>query len=867
MPVDVTNEKVKENLSKLIKDGKFHMGELIVPQTFEKTIMKNGKIQKEIVEIKGRKIPLKDIRSDMIKQHERYMRNRTDEDFVKLNRNQIIQNLKNINELPSLDLPTPDLLTILKKYERTRNLMFWHDGSSLSNHGHILIMAATIYDPAMFLTDEEYHAKYFFKCNVQAAVESPFLYIVARCPSNEQQLLYSDERIKDIMKLTDPILTRAGIPIHDVTRIFKGDDPAAQLEAGQQKGGNYYCWVCPVEASRANDIAHVMNKDYYSMQDRINKIKLSVSSKDKLKSGTTKLYSNLDKIDIADELHQRKIKFRITQPVKELKEKLLEEMHGIQRLPALMFYHPFHSLSDLNIDRYEVLKSEPLHDITNHIKNLYSELPFHFNINQRKEFINFIEASYNGKEAKNGSDHRESLLLVCIWLQQHHPTHYVTKILQNLSEIQEILYSPDNIRTTTSVFRFNNITFEHANLLNNHFKQPKSPKLTSRKLFGTYYHSLTKHASEQYRLFSGRCFNTEKEEATFNKLKISTNLTSNHHPDNVITNAIIRLQANYQLKNTYDNITSSCKRFSNYSLIKCYFKNTQFTFDYIMQNYREYQCLLERIADYLLEEGVWWIETHFGVEFLDLKKPSMSAKSLHHFRSYLISEELAMVSECWQQCIKNKNNLIPAWKIKVEDKNGENIKILKLSTLKYFNKLETEVQDQTPTTVNKFESLTNEFNDLQEIRAPITTYTLETLNEITVQELSDDYHNSKNKENINGSSFSKNKSQNSSLTEVNANAIDFQNCTPIPSTPTSDIKNCSHDSLTNTSSATFKSTPPLSPLFNRTNKSKSNSCEIAPLTSTPFNPTKNQSNPCEILTLKPKKELSKSALILKKFFG
>ena len=150
MPVDVTNEKVKENLSKLIKDGKFHMGELIVTQTFEKTIMKNGKIQKEIVEIKGRKIPLKDIRSDMIKQHERYMRNRTDEDFVKLNRNQIIQNLKNINELPSLDLPTPDLLTILKKYERTRNLMFWHDGSSLSNHGHILIMAATIYDRSMF---------------------------------------------------------------------------------------------------------------------------------------------------------------------------------------------------------------------------------------------------------------------------------------------------------------------------------------------------------------------------------------------------------------------------------------------------------------------------------------------------------------------------------------------------------------------------------------------------------------------------------------------------------------------------------------------------------------------------------------------
>ena len=32
-----------------------------------------------------------------------------------------------------------------------------------------------------------------------------------------------------------------GVLINDVMRIFKGDDPAAQLEAGHQKGGDYFC--------------------------------------------------------------------------------------------------------------------------------------------------------------------------------------------------------------------------------------------------------------------------------------------------------------------------------------------------------------------------------------------------------------------------------------------------------------------------------------------------------------------------------------------------------------------------------------------------------------------------------------------------
>ena len=50
---------------------------------------------------------------------------------------------------------------------------------------------------------------------------------------------------------------------------------------------------------------------------------------------------------------------------------------------------------------------------------------------------------------------------------------------------------------------------------------------------------LEETCAKQYKLFSGRSTNTKKEEATLNKIKVYTNLTTNHHPENLILNAVI----------------------------------------------------------------------------------------------------------------------------------------------------------------------------------------------------------------------------------------------------------------------------------------------------------------------------------------
>ena len=95
---------------------------------------------------------------------------------------------------------TTDVLIIkLKAYERTRNLITWHDGSSLSSHTHLVITVACLNDRTVFLNDEEYYQKECVHASFQAVVEKPAIHILARTPATDQQLLYSEDRLEDIV--------------------------------------------------------------------------------------------------------------------------------------------------------------------------------------------------------------------------------------------------------------------------------------------------------------------------------------------------------------------------------------------------------------------------------------------------------------------------------------------------------------------------------------------------------------------------------------------------------------------------------------------------------------------------------------------
>ena len=539
VPVEQSNIKVIQTLAEDIANGKYNVGVLIPPQDFKTTKLVNGEIKEEKYSVHGRKIPLLDIRNEMFEKHQDFMRTRTDEEYNQLTRDSIIEDLCRINEY-SLDLATESREVLLKKltnFERTRHLMFWHDGSNLANHSHILMTVSVMYDKAIFLTEDEYNEKFNVKIkNIQSIIEEPFFYILSRCPATDVQLSYSATRCEDLELLNETISWK-GAPIKDQMRLFKGDGPAAQFEAGQQKGGNFPCWGCSIHKSRISDFVHASSLPLISLNDRVDKVLASLQSLKASKLKKTKLYTDLSIDNLILELQERGIKFSTKQRKDKIQNLLTEEMHGIQRLPALLFDNPTNTLNDTNLDQYEISTIEPLHDVGNHIKNIYEEIPLHLPATLRKDLNAIIKASFNDKIEKKTADYRLSLVHVVSYLIKNHPHTKVLAIFETLLNIQHLLYMPYGKRTNETVLSLYTGMFKHVIVIKE--LVGRTPKNT--KFYGKYFHALTRHAGDYYRIVPGSTIHTEKEERSFTRVKSITDNTSNRHAQHVINNVFVRV--------------------------------------------------------------------------------------------------------------------------------------------------------------------------------------------------------------------------------------------------------------------------------------------------------------------------------------
>ena len=116
--------------------------------------------------------------------------------------------------------------------------------------------------------------------------------------------------MEDVIELRDPTISPDGIAVNDVIKFFKGDGPAAQLEAGQQKGGEYFCWCCSLSSHRSNDIQHSFYQPSMSLEERRLKVLESLRSTNRSYRKDTKLYKDLSKTELVSELHERGVKFR-----------------------------------------------------------------------------------------------------------------------------------------------------------------------------------------------------------------------------------------------------------------------------------------------------------------------------------------------------------------------------------------------------------------------------------------------------------------------------------------------------------------------------------------------------------------------------
>jgi hypothetical protein len=478
------------------------------------------------------------------------------------------------------------------------------------------------------------------------------------------------------------LTTNSGTDVTDKMRFFHGDSPARELECGQQKGGNYYCSGCGAYAQRVYELDYCFRCRWMSLSDRQ---QLMLNGPYGQKNYLAKAYKPLQKLkkqELIAELNSRRIFEGETKS--ELEKLLQDEMHGFQRVPVLLYNTPTTSLESFNCENYETISFEPLHDIGKHIENVLTELPAHLPAEEAKDIEEVIKLSMEGKDTKRTFEYRRAIVI----LTQHSvkiSSHRIRQLLTSLVEIQRLAYSSESERTPKSVLRLHNMTWYHGILCQEVFGF-KLKEMTTRKLYGNYFHDITSHAAMQHRLISGRSTNVEEQERVFNTITNITKATSSFHPSHIIGNIFVRLQAEKQMAA----FQSSCISKQEATGHHMDYGNTIIPHEIIEKHIRSWQAHLERVSDFLLTgKGSWWMEHENGdIEFYDGEQPPdnhSGGPSLHHFRSSNFKSEEKYLEECWEKCLRSGVTL-PIKVLRIEDEHG-NMNVVQHSSV---NRLEME---------------------------------------------------------------------------------------------------------------------------------------------------------------------------------
>ena len=244
----------------------------IVEREYKKLALgENGDVVTHSFFVNGRNHSLFNLSVKLFKKHSKFMRLNSESYFENLQPTELYKRLSLLGELNLIE-NINDMKEKLKKYERSRHFVTWHDASVIAHHGHIIFNVHVMYDPAVFYTSGEYKELTGCNVNIQKEVEDPQLYIIGRCNSNDEQLSYIETRIECLEELkTDLQLSSIdekyeGILLNDSMRLFKGDGLAIAFEAGNQ-GGYYFCPCCNVHACLTDDISHCYQQGIKSLQN------------------------------------------------------------------------------------------------------------------------------------------------------------------------------------------------------------------------------------------------------------------------------------------------------------------------------------------------------------------------------------------------------------------------------------------------------------------------------------------------------------------------------------------------------------------------------------------------------------------------
>lgn len=219
-------------------------------------------------------------------------------------------------------------------------------------------------------------------------------------------------------------------------------------------------------------------------------------------------------------------------------------------------------MASLNLEEYEVMPIEPLHDCKGHIKNVWDVLPEILIPKEYKIFQQSLDATYGYKDKIRGSDYRMSTIVV-YQAMKNNCRNKIEDLLYTLMEIVRLAYMKSQKRSPKFILRIHNVTFQHAMLcqsvLGNNLKT-----ITKEKLYGIYFHSLTAHLHEVSRIVAPSSLHSENEEQLFSKINQISLGTSSRTLESIRDNSIIRIQEEqkFNMKNARSKTSSSTSKIS-----------------------------------------------------------------------------------------------------------------------------------------------------------------------------------------------------------------------------------------------------------------------------------------------------------------
>ena len=239
-----------------------------------------------------------------------------------------------------------------------------------------------------------------------------------------------------------------------------------------------------------------------------------------------------------------------------------------------------------------------------------------------------------------------------------------------------VLYARESARTPRTILQLYNCTWVHHELCSKLF--PSTHKISREKLFGSYLHDLCSHAAQHYEIVCLRSVNAECQERLFGQAKRIALNTTNHHPNQVVTEVLLRLQMKqtegYLLKSITDTQTkvqTAAKHVSPYT-------GTTIPKTFTHHHRASWQAHLERLSNYLLHgPEVWWTEDDTCYSFFDGDKDPdfhQQGPPLKHFQSTTSEMMSFEKANAWDTILEN-NIKVPAERVNVYDSLGDNVEI------------------------------------------------------------------------------------------------------------------------------------------------------------------------------------------------